>query len=50
MFLEPGCISTKIYCAISIYILKGLDSVYQLILIVHHSRLVRSRYIALNRA
>ena len=40
----------RIYGTISIYILKGLASVYQLIQILLHLRLVRSRYIALNRA
>ena len=39
----------RIYGTISIYILKGLAFVYQLILILNHKRLVRSRYIALNR-
>ena len=41
----------KIYGTISIYFLKGLASIYQLILILHHKRLhvVRSRYIALKK-
>ena len=40
----------RIYGTISIHILKGLASVYQLINILHHLRLGRSRYIAYNRA
>ena len=46
MFVESGYRNNS---TISIYILKGLASVYQLIQILHHQRLVLSRYKALNR-
>ena len=38
MFVESGCISTNIEFkgTISVYILKSLASVYQLVYILHH--------------
>ena len=46
MFVELGSISTNI---VSIHLLKGLAFDYQLVYNLHHSRLGKSRYIALNR-
>ena len=47
MLIELGCISTSKEFTVPF---KYTSSVYKLIYYLHHSRLVQSRYIALNIA